>query len=431
MNAANVAFDPWTEVEGLLGAPPSSSFDVASPQVIDWKNADEAAIEELRLSIWDNIVSLKHLEDRRGYKELRRNRAALIDHAQTQSQRKRLARSQGRILESLTALMEEGVIEGFVFGLVPCNGEAVGGASANLRAWWKDAVRFDRDGPAAMAAHCAEARSQLVMADFSIPAALAELQDGILSSLISALMPICEPPQRKFPLRKGNPPPWWPAAEEEEEEDWSRPPYKKPHDLKKSWKVSVLIAILRHLMPDVDRIQHSVERSVCLQDKITAKEVEILDAVLAHELKSHFRSSRAREGPRQIPPFFLDGWSSVKKNAAIGVNLLQESFNLQRQPVLPFRLQPAIEEGMNPTNQSLLERRSTDAVAESNLLWSELFPAGKNNQFFEPVLEQDDAAGSTADNFLIMSRLDGLPATRALENFSKFEEYDWSKEFAD
>ncbi|KAG6513962.1 protein ETHYLENE-INSENSITIVE 3-like 1a [Zingiber officinale] len=418
MNAANVAFDPWTEVEGLLGAPPSSSFDVALPQVIDWKNANETAIEELRLSIWDSIVCLKHLEGRRGCQELRRNRAALIDHAQTQLQRKRLARCQGRILECSSELLEEGVIEGFVFGLVPCNGEAVGGASANLRAWWKDAVRFDREGPAAMAAHCAEAGSQLVMADFSIPAALAELQDGILSTLISTLMPICEPPQRKFPLRKGNPPPWWPAVEDEqEEEDWSRPPYKKPHDLKKSWKVSVLIAIVRHLMPGIDRIQNSIERSVCLQDKITAKEVEILDAVLAHELRRHFSSS-SRECPRTISPFFLHRRSSVKRQEQ---SVMQESFNMQQQPVLPFRL-PTIEEGMNPT--------TNHSLPESILLWSELFPAGKNNQFLEPVLEQDDGAGSTADNFLIMSRLDALPATRALENFSNFEEYDWSKEFA-
>lgn len=394
---ANVAFDPWAEVEGLLGAPPSSSFDVvASPQEIDRENVDEAAIEELRLSIWDSIVCLKHLKDRRGYEELQQNRAAMIDHAQTQLQRKRVARSQGRILESSSALMEEGVIEGFVFGLVPFDGKAVGGASANLRAWWKNAVHFDRDGPAAMAAHYTEARSLQVMAEFSIPAALAELPDVILSSLISTLMPICEPPQRKFPLRKGNPPPWWPA----EEKQWSRPPYKKPHDLKKPWKVTVLIAILRHLMPDIDRIQRSVERSMCLHDKITAKEVEILDSVLAHELKRHFGSSR-EGGPRTIPPFFLHGRSSVKQREqssnritlSADMNLLQESFDLQQQqqqPVLPFPL-PAI-----------------DAVPESNLLWSELsFPAGKHNQF-----EEDDPA----DNFF---------------DFSEFEEYDWSKEFGD
>lgn len=411
---ANVAFDPWAEVEGLLGAPPSSSFDVvASLQEIDRENVDEAAIEELRLSIWDSIVCLKHLKDRRRYKELQQNRAAMIDHAQTQLHRKRVARSQGRILESSSALMEEGVIEGFVFGLVPCDGKAVSGASANLRAWWKDAVRFDRDGPAAMAAHCTEARSLRVMAEFSIPAALAELQDGILSSLISTLMPICEPPQRKFPLRKGDPPPWWPAAEKEN--DWSRPPYKKPHDLKKPWKVSVLIAILRHLMPDVDRIQRSVERSMCLQDKITAKEVEILDSVLAHELKRHFGSSM-EGGPRTIPPFFLHGRSSAAKQreqssnritVSADMNLLQESFDLQQQqPVFPFTL-PAI-----------------DAVAESNLLWSELsFPVGEHNQFFDPVLEEDGPADSTADNFFIVSR--------ALEDFSKFEEYSWSREFAD
>ncbi|KAI9091596.1 hypothetical protein K1719_028039 [Acacia pycnantha] len=59
-------------------------------------------------------------------------------------------------------------------------------------------------------------------------------------SLLSALMQHCDTPQRRFPLEKGNPPPWWPTRNE----DWwpqiglpidqGLPPYKKPHDLKKS-----------------------------------------------------------------------------------------------------------------------------------------------------------------------------------------------------
>ncbi|KAG6533096.1 protein ETHYLENE-INSENSITIVE 3-like 1a [Zingiber officinale] len=306
--------DSWTEVESLLGAPPPSIFDVPLPQG-DVESIDERAIRGLRLRIWNDIARLRRLKEFHRYKELQQNRVVGVARMdRSQSQRKKLARVHGKILNEALELMEEGNAKGFVFGLVPCHSKPVTGCSTNLRAWWKDIVRFDRNGPMAMTKHYMETcpgdfvRSKIAVG-FSIPVALTELRDVTLSSLLSALMPVCEPPQRKFPVEKGQPPPWWPTMEE----GWwrevglpknpTRPPYKKPHDLNKAWKISVLIAILKHLMPDLNRIQYIINHSKCLENKITAKEVEILNIVLLHELNKHSKEEQESPEIRQEDNF--------------------------------------------------------------------------------------------------------------------------------
>nr|1WIJ_A Chain A, ETHYLENE-INSENSITIVE3-like 3 protein [Arabidopsis thaliana] len=117
---------------------------------------------------------------------------------------------------------------------------------------------------------------------------LQDLQDATLGSLLSSLMQHCDPPQRKYPLEKGTPPPWWPTGNEE----WwvklglpksQSPPYRKPHDLKKMWKVGVLTAVINHMLPDIAKIKRHVRQSKCLQDKMTAKESAIWLAVLNQE----------------------------------------------------------------------------------------------------------------------------------------------------
>lgn len=300
-------FDSWMEVESLLGAPPPSifDFDVPLPQGNDVEivaSIEETVIKGLRLRVWNDIARLKRLKEFHRYKikKLRQNRVIGIDHSQAQ-QRKKLARIHGKILNEALELMEEGDVKGFVFGLVPCHwhSKPITGCSTNLRSWWKDVIRFHRNGPMAMTEYYMEtcpddfARSKIAVGS-SIPVALTELRDVTLSSILSALMPICKPPQRKFPVEKGRPPPWWPTMEEGWwrevglPKDPTRPPYKKPHDLKKAWKISVLIAILRHLMPDLNEIQYIINHSKRLENKITAKEVEILNnIVLLHELNKH------------------------------------------------------------------------------------------------------------------------------------------------
>ncbi|KAK3036652.1 hypothetical protein RJ639_030221 [Escallonia herrerae] len=68
----------------------------------------------------------------------------------------------------------------------------VSGASDNLRAWWKEKVKFDRNGLAAIAKYQVDnlvpEKFEDCIAVASIPHALQELQDTTLGSLFSALM---------------------------------------------------------------------------------------------------------------------------------------------------------------------------------------------------------------------------------------------------
>lgn len=190
-------------------------------------------------------------------------------------------------------MMEVCKAQGFVYGIIPENGKPVSGASDNLRAWWKEKVRFDRNGPAAItkyqADHSIPGKNEDNCNSVSTPHTLQELQDTTLGSLLSALMQHCDPPQRRFPLEKGVAPPWWPSGDEEW---WSQlglpkehgtPPYKKPHDLKKAWKVGVLTAVIKHMSPDIAKIRKLVRQSKCLQDKMTAKESATWLAIINQE----------------------------------------------------------------------------------------------------------------------------------------------------
>ncbi|KAJ6702851.1 ETHYLENE INSENSITIVE 3-LIKE 3 PROTEIN [Salix viminalis] len=181
-----------------------------------------------------------------------------------------MARAQDGILKYMLKLMEVCKARGFVYGIIPEKGKPVSGASDNIRAWWKEKVKFDKNGPAAIAKYDAECLA-IGEAENSrngcSQSALQDLQDATLGSLLSSLMQHCDPPQRKYPLEKGVPPPWWPTGNE----DWwvklglslgQSPPYKKPHDLKKMWKVGVLTAVIKHMTPDIAKIRrHGVTES--------------------------------------------------------------------------------------------------------------------------------------------------------------------------
>ena len=48
-------------------------------------------------------------------------------------------------------LMEVCKARSFVYGIIPKKGKPVSGASDNIRAWWKEIVKFDKKWPAAIA----------------------------------------------------------------------------------------------------------------------------------------------------------------------------------------------------------------------------------------------------------------------------------------
>ncbi|KAL9268935.1 ETHYLENE INSENSITIVE 3-like protein [Drosera capensis] len=268
---------------------------------------EEIDVDELERRMWRDKLRLKRLKEQTKTKD--GVDVAKQRQTQEQARRKKMSRAQDGILKYMLKMMEVCKAQGFVYGIIPEKGKPVTGASDNLREWWKEKVRFDRNGPAAIAKYQADHAIPGIDEGCNsvgpTPRTLLELQDTTLGSLLSALMQHCDPPQRRFPLEKGVSPPWWPTGKEEWwpqlglPEDHPPPPYKKPHDLKKAWKVSVLTAVIKHMSPDIDKICKLVRQSKCLQDKMTAKESATWLSIVNHE------ETLARElyPDRCLPPF--------------------------------------------------------------------------------------------------------------------------------
>ncbi|KAI4368603.1 hypothetical protein MLD38_017145 [Melastoma candidum] len=252
---------------------------------------EEIDAEELERRMWKDRIKLKRIKEKQKIAAQLAAEKEKEKQTTDQARRKKMSRAQDGILKYMLKLMEVCKARGFVYGIIPEKGKAVSGASDNIRAWWKEKVKFDKNGPAAIAKYEAEC---LVMGEMDMnrngapQSMLQDLQDATLGSLLSSLMQHCDPPQRKYPLEKGVPPPWWPTGNEEW---WTKlglphgqsPPYKKPHDLKKKWKVGVLTAVIKHMSPDIAKIRRHIRQSKCLQDKMTAKESAIWLGVLSRE----------------------------------------------------------------------------------------------------------------------------------------------------
>ncbi|KAF3319821.1 ETHYLENE INSENSITIVE 3-like 3 protein [Carex littledalei] len=274
---------------------------------------EEIEAEELARRMWRDRVKLRRIKERQKVtiQEASVDKSSSKKPISDQALRKKMSRAQDGILKYMLKLMEVCNVRGFVYGIIPEKGKPVSGASDNIRAWWKEKVKFDKNGPAAIAKYEAEnfalENGQVVSNGGKGQQSLLDLQDATLGSLLSSLMQHCSPPQRKFPLEKGVPPPWWPNGTE----DWwvalglpkeQIPPYKKPHDLKKVWKVGVLTAVIKHMSPNFVKIRMHVRKSKCLQDKMTAKESLIWLAVLSREERSvlqNFVAGKDRERERE------------------------------------------------------------------------------------------------------------------------------------
>ncbi|PON59721.1 Ethylene-insensitive protein [Parasponia andersonii] len=276
-------------------APPREGEEVLEHEpeatVEEGYSDEEMDVDELERRMWRDRMLLRRLKEQNKGKQGVDN--AKQQQSQEQARRKKMSRAQDGILKYMLKMMEVCKAQGFVYGIIPEKGKPVTGASDNLRAWWKEKVRFDRNGPAAIAKyqadHSIHGQNEDCSTVASTPHTLQELQDTTLGSLLSALMQHCDPPQRRFPLEKGVAPPWWPTGSEEWwpqlglPKDQGPPPYKKPHDLKKAWKVSVLTAVIKHMSPDIAKIRKLVRQSKCLQDKMTAKESATWLAIINQE----------------------------------------------------------------------------------------------------------------------------------------------------
>ncbi|RWW29050.1 hypothetical protein GW17_00006425 [Ensete ventricosum] len=134
--------DPSGELEDLLGPPPENMADTSLP---DGEESDEDDVERLRIRIWNDIIQLKHFNEHHKCKMIQQSSACLLDYSQEQSRRKKLAQNQEKIVNEMRELAEEGLAQGFIYGIVPYKGKPVSGASNNLLKWWKEIVRFEVD----------------------------------------------------------------------------------------------------------------------------------------------------------------------------------------------------------------------------------------------------------------------------------------------
>lgn len=285
----------WMETQAVIGTNTNEGFhlefdDLRGRELTENEVSDEEMDpSEIAIRGWKG-VRLKERGMVTGLEDLESSEPR---PATEQARRKKISRAQDGILKYMLKLMEVCNARGFVYGIILDTGKPVSGASDNLRAWWKEKVKFDKFSiPAIEQFELDNLATENLQADGGDGfLSLMSLQDATLGSLLSSLMQHCDPPQRKYPLEKGDPPPWWPSGKE----PWwldlglpkgQPPPYKKPHDLKKAWKVGVLTGVIKHMSPNVAKIRNHVHKSKCLQDKMTAKESSIWLGILSKEENS-------------------------------------------------------------------------------------------------------------------------------------------------
>ncbi|CAA7034735.1 unnamed protein product [Microthlaspi erraticum] len=315
--------------------------------------------------------------------------SAIVRRAEA-SRRKKMARSQDSVLKYMMKIMEVCKARGFVYGIVPEKGKPVTGSSDSLRRWWKENVQFDQTAPNAVSDYLTLAAAQLLSSDESLDPnsyihMLHELQDTTLGSLLSALMQHCVPPQRRFPLEKGLAPPWWPNGTElwwgeqgAAAFEHGPPPYRKPHDLRKAWKVSVLAAVIKHMSPNLERVRRIVRQSKCLQDKMMAKETDTWSRLLNQEeaLLKRLKLSDDDEEENQEPARFTSFNQESSLNAS--------SFVAQEQePSTLIRKDKRVDEESSLGNSFLVAQDQEPSLNDCFLVDQEQFGNKRKGEFVE------------------------------------------------
>ncbi|KAH0689396.1 hypothetical protein KY289_016754 [Solanum tuberosum] len=240
---------------------------------------ENISYNDLKKRMWKDRMKLQKIKAKRDMSSFKDESDETQAKQEEQSRRKKMSRAQDSILKYMVKIMEVCKGQGFVYGIVGEKGKPVSGSSDSLREWWREKVRFEQSAPAVIADFLPKLVEDNIILDTSSNIHLLEdLRDGTLSTLLSTLMQHCDPPQRIFPLERGLAPPWWPTGKElwwgdqGLSQEQGPPPYRKPHDLKKAWKVTVLAAIIKNMTPNLDRMRRLVTQSRSLQNKMTAKE---------------------------------------------------------------------------------------------------------------------------------------------------------------
>jgi hypothetical protein len=91
-------------------------------------------------------------------------------------------------------------------------------------------------------------------------------------------------------MGRGLAPPWWPTGREAwwgsqggVQAHQGVPLYRKPHDLKKAWNISLLSAVIKHMSPRFDQMRKLVWQSKRLQQKMSAEDTDTWSMILQQE----------------------------------------------------------------------------------------------------------------------------------------------------
>ncbi|KAJ1279675.1 hypothetical protein BS78_04G172500 [Paspalum vaginatum] len=295
----------------LPAAAGGEALEAAQEELSDSESGSESIeISDLKRRMWKDQMLLNKLEGRAGaFRVVASSGSGEADPdglqgldqetSEVRCRRKAMLRAQDGVIRHMLKMMEACNARGFVYGIIDEAGEPMSGSSDSLRGWWKENVSFDRAGPMALAAGPMAGESTLG-SSASYLHRLQDIQDSTLGSVLSALIQHCQPPQRSFPLERGLAPPWWPTGQEawwgsqgEVQAHQGVPPYRKPHDLKKAWKISLLSAVIKHMSPRFDQMRKLVWQSKRLQQKMSAKETDTWSKILRQEeaLSRRLRSS--------------------------------------------------------------------------------------------------------------------------------------------
>ncbi|KAJ4752854.1 Ethylene insensitive 3 family protein [Rhynchospora pubera] len=273
----------------------SSNHDFSVPSVSnsnDDSESEEIEIFELKRRMWKDQMLLSKLQagttsneaDADGRQSIKCSHLKPL-----QPNRKTLLRAEDGVLHYMLKMMRDCDARGFVYGILPHTGAPVAGSSDSLRAWWKDTVKFEKNAPLSLQGQyrCDE-HTGLDLDSYLHK--LQDMNDNTIGSILSALIQHWEPPQRIFPFDQGTPPPWWPTGKEmwwglqgRPQALLGPPPYRKPHDLRKGWKLSVLAAVIKHMSPRFEHMRSLVWQSKRLQYKMSAKDVDTWSMVLNQE----------------------------------------------------------------------------------------------------------------------------------------------------
>ncbi|RWW53036.1 hypothetical protein BHE74_00040520 [Ensete ventricosum] len=417
--------DTSAELEELLGPPPSRFFEAPLPHEVE-ETDDPQAEERLRIRVWKDIIRLKIMREQKSKMTTQQNGATLWYCTQEQSRRKKLARNQERILNEMLELTQEGLALGFVYGIVTYKGKPASGASNNLRAWWKDTVRFDRQGPAAIRKYQMESPVSKGLQD-KITAKEIDILDAVLRhELKTYLEPQCGTPPRLPPPLEGESY----RTEEEITEGEFCPSSAPPIHVVENPSASETVkeqptGVPQYSAMDVDTFTGmnfpcNWYGYAVLHDQTTGNLYRDGDDGNLHHRQApgcHIDSNPT--GSIYEAAYNADVWSTISQgNPNAGLDLFEKSLDVDQS------LPPTLTGAELNADESMLElntKETTNIFGElDNLIHPEMFPC-EGTQSFEVDFKDVEASVFS----VTMDQTGAVPSQIP----DLLVEYDWSQNF--